>query len=106
MLYLRESQKWNFYEMLSILPTKSTKESSIAKNTPIFCVNSSAGKIASSIESITRTRHIEVAHLWIQQEFAKERIKVHCVNTENPAADIFTEVLCGHCLKNLRKDLD
>jgi hypothetical protein len=76
------------------------------KNFPIFCDNSSAGKIASSIESITRTRHIEVAHLWIQQEFAKERIKVHCVNTENPAADIFTEVLCGHCLKNLRKDLD
>jgi len=30
------------------------------KNTPIFCDNSSAGKIANSIESIARTKHIEV----------------------------------------------
>jgi hypothetical protein len=36
------------------------------KNNPIFCDNSSAGKIASSIESITRSKNIEVAHLWIQ----------------------------------------
>jgi len=63
------------------------------KNTPIFCDNSSAGEIASSIESIAGTKHIEVAHLWIQQEVAKERIKVHCVNTENQAADIFTRSL-------------
>jgi hypothetical protein len=33
------------------------------KNTSIFCDNSSAGKIAASIESIARTKHIEVAHL-------------------------------------------
>ena len=63
------------------------------KNTPIFCDNSSAGEIASSIESIAGTKHIEVAHLWIQQEVAKERIKVHYVNTENQAADIFTKRL-------------
>jgi hypothetical protein len=33
------------------------------KNTPIFCDSSDAGKIASSIESIAQTKHIEVAHL-------------------------------------------
>jgi hypothetical protein len=33
------------------------------KNTPIICDNLSAGKIASSIESLARTKHIEVAHL-------------------------------------------
>jgi hypothetical protein len=52
------------------------------KNAPIFCDNSSAGKINSSIESMTRTKHIEVAHLWIQREVAKERIKVHYVNLD------------------------
>ena len=76
------------------------------KNFPIFCDNSSAGKIASSIESITRTRHIEVAHLWIQQEVAKERMKVHYVNTENQAADIFAKSLARPLFEILRKDLD
>jgi hypothetical protein len=42
------------------------------KNTPILCNNSSSGKIDSSIESIARTKHIEVAHLCIQQEVAKK----------------------------------
>jgi len=38
------------------------------KTTPIFCDDSSAGKIASPIESTARTKHIEVAHLGIQQK--------------------------------------
>ena len=75
------------------------------KNTPIFCDNSSAGKIASSIESIARTKHIEVAHLWIQQEVAKERIKVHYVNTENQAADIFTKSLARPLFEKFKKRL-
>ena len=50
--------------------------------------------------------HIEVAHLWIQQEVAKERIKVHYVNAENQAADIFTKSLAWPLFKNLRKDLE
>jgi hypothetical protein len=41
------------------------------QNTPIFCDNSSAGKIASSIKSIARRKHIEATHLWIQQEVAR-----------------------------------
>jgi hypothetical protein len=76
------------------------------KNAPIFCDNSSAGKIASSIESIARTKHIEDAHLWIEQELAKERIKVHYVNTENQAADVLTKSLARPLFKNLRNDLD
>jgi len=75
------------------------------KNTPIFCDNSSAGKIASSIESIARKKHIEVAHLWIQQEVAKERIKVHYVNTENQAADIFTKSLARPLFQKFQKRL-
>jgi hypothetical protein len=72
---------------------------------PITCDNSSAGKIASSIESIARTKHIEVAHLWIQQEVAKERIKVHYVNTENQAADIFTKSLARPLFEKFKKRL-
>jgi hypothetical protein len=71
-----------------------------------YCDNSSAGKIASSIESIARTKHNEVAHLWIQQEVAKERMKVHYVNTENQAADIFAKSLARPLFEILRKDLD
>jgi hypothetical protein len=51
---------------------KVDKRTFNCKNTPISCDNSSAGKIASSIESIARTKHIEVAHLWIQQELRRE----------------------------------
>jgi hypothetical protein len=75
------------------------------KNTPIFCDNSSAGKIASSIESIARTKHIEVAHLWIQQEVAKESIKVHYVNTENQAADIFNKSLARPLFEKFKERL-
>jgi hypothetical protein len=75
------------------------------KNTPIFCDNSSAGKIASSIETMERTKHIEVGHLWIQQEVAKERIKVHYVNTENQAADIFTKSLARPLFEKFKKRL-
>jgi hypothetical protein len=72
------------------------------KNSPIFCDNSS---IATSIESITRTKLIEVAHLWIQQEVTKERIKVHYVNTENQAADIFTKSLARPLFEKFKKRL-
>jgi len=75
------------------------------KNTPSFCDSSDAGKIASSIESIAQTKHIEVAHLWIQQEVAKERIKVHYVNTENQAADIFTKTLVRPVSEKFKKRL-
>ena len=75
------------------------------KNTPILCDNSSAWKIASSIESIARTKHIDVAHLWIQQEVAKERIKVHYVNTEDQAADIFTKSLGWELCEKLKQRL-
>jgi hypothetical protein len=75
------------------------------KNTPIFCDNSSAGKIASSIESIARTKHIEVAHLWFQQEVAKKGIKVHYANTENQAADIFTKSLARPLFVEFKKTL-
>jgi hypothetical protein len=75
------------------------------KSTPIFCDNSSAGKVASSIESIARTKAIEVAHLWIQQEVSIERIKVHYVNTENQVADIFTKSLARPLFEKFKKRL-
>jgi hypothetical protein len=77
------------------------------KSTPILCdnSNSSPGNIASSIESIAQTKHIAVAHFWIQQEVAKERIKVHYVNTENQAADIFTKSLVRPLFKKFKKRL-
>jgi hypothetical protein len=84
---------------------KIDKRISNCKNTPIFCDNSSAGKISSSIESIARTKHIEVAHLWIQQEVAKERIKVHYVNTKNQAADIFTKSLARQLFEKFKERL-
>jgi hypothetical protein len=65
----------------------------------------SAGKIASSIESIARTKHIEVAHLGIQQEVAKERIEAHYVNTENQAANLFTKSLARPLFGKLKKTL-
>ena len=75
------------------------------KNVPIFCDNSSAGKIAISIESIARTKYIEVAHLWILQEVARERIKVHYVSTENQAADVFIQSLARPLFEKFEKRL-
>ena len=76
------------------------KESSIAR------ILQSAGKIASSIEFIARTKHIEVAHLWIQQEVTKERIKVHYVNTENQSSGIFTKSLARPLFEKFKKRLE
>jgi len=90
--------------MKSTSPAKLTKESLIARS-PISCDTLSAGKIASSIESIARTKHIDAAHLWIQQEVAKERIKVHYVNTEDQAADILTKSLARLLFKKFKKKL-
>jgi hypothetical protein len=75
------------------------------KNTPIFCDTSSAEKIASSIESIARTKHIDVVHLWIQQEIVREIITVHWVNTEDPAAYIFTRSLARPLFEKFKKRL-
>jgi len=72
------------------------------KNT-IFCDSLSAGKIASSIESIARTKDIEVFHLLIQQEAPKERIKAQYVNTEYQAADIFNTTLARPLLEQFNK---
>jgi hypothetical protein len=76
------------------------------KNTPIFCDNSSAREIASLIQSIARKTHIEVAHLWIQQEVTKERIKVHYVNTENQSSGIFTKSLARPLFEKFKKRLE
>jgi hypothetical protein len=46
-----------------------------------------------------------VAHLWIQQEVAKERMKVYFVNTEKQAADIFTKSLAMSLLEKFKKRL-
>ena len=51
------------------------------KNTPIFCDNSSAGKIANSIESIARTKHIEV---WKVSLYRKNQIHSLCREEEPP----------------------
>ena len=67
--------------------------------------HSSAGKIASSTEFIARTKHIQVAHLGIQQEVAKEKIKVHYMNTENQGADIFTKSLARPLFEKFKKRL-
>ena len=90
---LEENKEVEFLQGVIHFAYKVDKRIFNCKNTPVFCDNSSAGKITSSIESIVRIKSIEVAHLWIQEEVAKERIKVHYVNTENQAADIFTKSL-------------
>jgi len=58
----------------------------------IFCDNSGSGKIDSSIESIARTKHIKVAHLWIEQEVAKkigrsDFLKEKFIQFVNPTSD-------------------
>jgi hypothetical protein len=60
------------------------------KNSPIFCDSSSTGKITSSTDSIALTKHIEVAHPWIEKKLLTS----------------LRRVLLGHCLKNSRKDLE
>ena len=52
-------------------------------------VMSQAKLICSSVKFIARTKHIDDAHLWIEQEVSTERIKVHVhyVNSEDPDAD-------------------
>jgi hypothetical protein len=79
----RSSTEANFYALLEGITKvevqqyvihfayKVDKRTFNCKNTPIFCENSSAGKIASSIESIPQTKHIDVAHLWIEQDVVK-----------------------------------
>jgi hypothetical protein len=68
-----------FLQQVIYFAYKVHKKTFNCKNTPIFCDNSRARKIASLIESIARTNLIGVCHLWIQAEFAKERIKDHFV---------------------------
>jgi hypothetical protein len=50
-------------------------------------------------------KHIEVANLWIQQQVAKETIKVHYVNTEDRAADISTKSLARALFQKFKKRL-
>ena len=76
MLCLRESHKFNACKMLSTLPTKMTQESSTARMLQFSCDKSNEGKIKMSIEFTAPTKHIDVAHLWIQRDVDRESIKV------------------------------
>jgi hypothetical protein len=57
------------------------------------------------MESITRTKHMEVAHHWIKEEVAKERIKVHNVNTENQVPETFSTSLARPLFEKFKKTL-
>ena len=74
------------------------------QHTPIFCDNSNAVNLASSIKFITRTKTLTLLTFGINKKLP-ERIKVHHVNTEDQAADIFAKSLARPFLEKCKKKL-
>jgi histone deacetylase 1/2 len=79
-------------DLNSVLSIPSQEES------PLFCDNQSSVDKAKDLTSISRTKHIEVAYLWIQEKVEKGKVTVKDIPTEEQPADVFTRNLSrGRC---------
>ncbi|XP_073030777.1 secreted RxLR effector protein 161-like [Primulina eburnea] len=64
-----------------------------AKESPIFCDNTSTIAITYNPVLHSRTKHIDVRHHFIRDHALKKNIRLEYVSTEQQAADIFTKPL-------------
>ena len=55
--------------------------------------NESAINLANNLVSHTRTKHIDIQHLFLRNLETKGDIEIHHVSTEKQLADIFTKPL-------------
>ena len=64
-----------------------------AKETPIFCDNTSAIAITQNPVLHSRTKHIDVRFYFIRDHVEKKNVRIEYVGTEKQLADIFTKPL-------------
>ena len=64
-----------------------------AKETPIFCDNTSAIAITQNPVLHSRTKHIDVRFHFIRDHIEKKNVRIEYVCTEKQLADIFTKPL-------------
>ena len=64
-----------------------------AKETPIFCDNTSAIAITQNPVLHSRTKHIDVRFHFIRDHVEKKNMRIEYVCTEKQLADIFTKPL-------------
>ena len=78
----------------------------IFKNVPLMCDNESAVKLATNPVQHSRTKHIDIRHLFLRDHQQKGDIEVFHVSTENQLADIFTKPLDEQTFTKLRHELN
>ena len=57
------------------------------------CSDASAAIAISHRKGLGKMRHVEVQYLWVQDEVAEGRMKIHKVDTRNNPADLLTKAL-------------
>jgi histone deacetylase 1/2 len=71
---------------------------------PLFCENPNCVNITKDLTSISGTKHVEVAYLWIQEIVEEGRVTIKDIPTEEQPADIFTKNLsCERFVEYLKK---
>jgi hypothetical protein len=90
---MRKSQQFNSFKILSTLPIKLTKQSSISRILQFSVII----QVQERLPGRSNPLHEESALMLLISGFNKKfpRIKVHYVTTEDHAADIFTKSLAA-----------
>ena len=92
-------------EFLSILPTKLTKESSIAKILQFSVIIRVRERLPAQSNPSHEQSTLKLLISGFNKKFAKERIIAHYESTENQATDIFTTSLARPLLEKFKKRL-
>lgn len=71
----------------------------------LFCDNLSAINIFKNPIQHSRTKHIDIMHLFIREFFEDKVITLEYVSTENQLADIFTKALDALQFEKLKEKL-
>jgi bifunctional DNase/RNase len=72
---------------------------------PIYCGNTSAISITKNPMIHTKMKHIPIKYHFLQEQVAKNNIKVEYVVTKEQVADIFTKPLPRESFEYLRQKL-
>ena len=101
-----ESQKWNFYKMLSILPTKLTKESSTAKILQFSVITQVQERLPPQSNQSHEQSTLKLLISWFNKKLPKKESKFTMWTLKIKLLISLPKVLGGNCVKNWSKDLE
>ena len=77
----------------------------IFEHVPIKCVNTSAINISKNLVQHSKTKYVEIRHLFLKDHAQKGTITLEFVSTKDQFADIFTKPISEQQFVDIRRQL-